>query len=333
MSYESVIKELRNGILHPVYFLHGEEPYYIDKVSEFIEENILTDSEKAFNQLILYGKDVEASTIIDEARQYPMMSSKRVILLKEAQEMKSLPELLPYLENPAPSTILVICHKYNKIDKRTKFAKIMEQKALVFESKRIYENQVPVWVKEYIKSLGYQAVNGVAELLTEYLGADLGKISNELDKLILNVSKSNIISIEDVKEQIGISKEYDVFELQKMLGARDYPKAVRIINYLADNQTSNPPVMVISNIFSYFNKVMLVRYHGSKSDFELSRLTGVNSFFIKEYRNAAKNYSILQLIHIFHSLKAADKASKGIGTRRADVISVYKDLVISCIRA
>ena len=331
MTYDIIVSDLKSGTVSPLYLFHGEEPYYIDKLTNHIEEYLLSDSEKAFNQVVLYGKDVDILTIIDEARQYPMMSSKRLIIIKEAQQMKTLTDLLPYIENAVPTTVLVICYKYSRLDKRTKFAKILEQKAVVFESKRIYENQVPTWIREYLKNEGYQASAGVGDLLAEYLGADLSKISNELDKLMLNVPKSKQITAEDVKEQIGISKEFDVFELQKMLGEKNFTKAALIAKYLSENQTPNPSVVVIASLFVFFNKVMITKYHSIKNDQELSRITGVNPFFMKDYRTAAKNYSIPQLLKIFNTLKTSDQASKGVGIRRVDIHSIYKDILISCM--
>lgn len=333
MSADEILKDLKAGKISPFYLLHGEEPYYIDKVADYMEDHLLNEMEKAFNQVVVYGKDANVTSIIDEARQYPMMSTKRVIILKEAQQMKNIADLLPYAEHPVSTTILVICFKYGKLDKRTKFYKALEDKGVVFESKKIYDNQVANWVKEYLKAENYTCDNGVCDLIAEYLGADLSKISNELNKLILNVPKGKSIKTDDVRELIGISKEFDVFELQKMLGERNFAKASQIINYLADNQGPNPSVVIITNLFGYFNKVLIANQHGAKSDQELSKLTGINPFFLKEYRQAAKNYSKQQLAVIFEALKNADKASKGIGNRRNDVTSIYKDFLISCMMA
>ena len=333
MSADDIIKDLKSGLFSPVYLLHGEEPYYIDRVADYVEDHLLSEMEKAFNQVVIYGKDANAVSIIDEARQYPMMSTKRVIILKEAQQMKSITELLHYVEKPVITTILVICYKYGKLDKRTKFYKALEEKGVVFESKKIYDNQVAAWVRDYLKLGGYTAVNGVHELVAEYLGADLSKVSNELNKLMLNVPKSRQVTMDDVRDVIGISKEFDVFELQKMLGERNFTKAAQIIKYLSENQGPNPTVVIITNLFGYFNKVMITHQHGAKSDQEVSKLTGVNPFFLKDYRQAAKNYSRNQLISIFEALKNADKASKGIGNRRNDVTSIYKDFMIACMMA
>jgi DNA polymerase III subunit delta len=333
MTFESLMKDLNAGKYHPLYFLFGEEPYFIDQVSDFIEKNALTEAEKSFNQVILYGKETEFKTIVDEARQFPMMASRRVIIVKEAQEMKTLPELISYIEKPSPSSILVLCHKYKKLDKRTKIAKILDEKAVVFESKKMYDNQVAPWIREFLKSKGLTSETGVPDIIAEYLGADLSKISNELNKMLLNFTTHKTITLIDVKEQIGISKDFDVFELQRVLGEKNFVKAAMIINYFKENPTANPAVMVISSLFTYFNKVMIAKSHASLSDQDLSRQTGVNPFFLKEYRNAAKNYSMSQLIKIFRVLKTADKNSKGIESRRSDDGAIFKDILIGCMFA
>lgn len=332
MTFESIMKDLKAGKYHPIYFLYGDEPYFIDQVSDYIEKNVLTEAEKSFNQVILYGKETEFKTIVDEARQFPMMASKRLIIVKEAQEMKSLPELISYIEKPSSSSILVICHKYKKLDKRTKFSKILDEKAIVFDSKKLFENQVSPWIRDFIKVKGLTAEAGVPDIIAEYLGADLSKISNELNKLILNFDTNTTITVNDVKEQIGISKEFNVFELQRVLGERNYVKAAMIINYFKENPNANPSTLIISSLYSYFNKVMITRSHSNLTDQDLSKQTGVNPFFLKEYRNAAKNYSMPQLIKIFQMLKSADKTSKGISNRRSDEGAIFKDILITFLQ-
>jgi DNA polymerase-3 subunit delta len=331
MTYDALQKSIKDKKYHPVYFLHGEEPFYIDKISELIESNVLNSAEQAFNQVILYGKDVDFKSVIDEARQFPMMSPYRVIIIREAQEMKTLAELITYMEKPSLSTVLVICHKYKKIDKRTKFAKILEEKAITFESKKLYDNQIPPWITEYLRRKGIIAEKGVEDMLAEYLGSDLNKISNELEKLLLNMTQGQKLTLNDVREQIGISKDFDVFELNKTLGNKDFAKANRMINYFAENPTVNPVPMIVANLFSYFNKVFLVQVNQMKNDQELSRMTGISPFFMKEYRVAANNYSTQHLIRIFGILKKCDQASKGIGYRRNDNLAVLQDFLICCM--
>jgi DNA polymerase III subunit delta len=331
MTFDQIIKDIKASKYSPIYFLHGEEPYYIDKISDLIENKVLNEGEKSFNQVVIYGKDADFKVVVDEARQFPMMSSYRVIIIKEAQDMKTLTELTSYLEKPSNSSILVFCYKYKKLDKRTKFAKLLDDKATVFESKKLYDNQVAAWVKDYIHQLGYKADAGVPDILAEYLGADLSKISNELDKLILNVPNTKPISVADVKDQIGISKEFDVFELNKVLGEKNFTKAAMIIRYFAQNPSANPAIVTVSSLFGYFTKVYTAKYHTSLSDAELAKLTGVSPFFLKEYRIAAKNYTIPHLFKIFQVLKVSDQHCKGVGIRRGDDGAILKDILIACM--
>lgn len=331
MTHHSIIKDIQVGKYSPLYFLHGDEPYYIDLIADFIENNILNEAEKAFNQIVLYGKDIDYKQVVDEARQFPMMSNLRVIIVKEAQDLKSINDLATYFEKPARSAVLVFCYKYKKLDKRTKISKLLEENGVVFESKKLYDNQVVPWIKEYLSAKGLKPAAGAAELLGEYIGADLQKLSNEIDKLGLNFKQGDTIKQEDVKELIGVSKEFDVFEFQKSLGEKNYAKALLIANYFGKNQNAHPIVMLLSSIYGYFNKIMIAKYHGNKSDQELSKLLGVNPFFLTEYRVASKNYSFVQLTHIFESLKNCDKASKGVGSRRSDQTALLKDFLISCM--
>ncbi len=332
MSHEDIIKDVKQGKFHPVYFLHGDEAYYIDLVSDFIEKNILNEGEKAFNQVIVYGKDTEFKTIIDEARQFPMMSNYRVIILKEAQDMKTLQELASYIEKPSPQSILVICHKYKKLDKRTKFAKLLDSKAVVFESKKLYPDKIPPWISNYIRNLGYTIQPSAVDLLSEYLGSDLCKISNEVDKLILNVRKGESITAGDVKDQIGVSKDFDVFELQKALGEKNFAKSSLIMKYFGENASANPAVLIVSSLYTYFNKVFITAINLKESDQNLAKILGLSTaFFVKDYKTAASNYSPIHLKKIFQVLKIADLNSKGVGSRRSDDGSIYKDILIACM--
>lgn len=330
MSFEQIIKELKSKKYQPVYFLHGDESYFIDQISDFMETQILSEGEKAFNQIILYGKDIDAKIIIDEARQFPMMSNLRIIIIKEAQEMKTLPDLLSYLEKPSPTSLLVLCYKYKKLDKRTKFAKLLDEKAVVFESKKLYDNQVADWAKNYLLDKGFSTATGACELLAEYIGADLSRLTNEIDKLLLNLPKGKTITVDDIREHIGISKDFDVFEFQKVLGEKNFIKASLIAKYFSQNPSANPAIVTISSLFTYFNKIYITKFHASLSDQELAKCVGVNPFFLKEYKKAAGNFSLQQLNKIMMTLKKADLNSKGVGSRVNDE-GIYKDIIISCM--
>jgi DNA polymerase-3 subunit delta len=331
MTFDQIIKDIKSKNYKPVYFLTGDEPYYIDQISDLIEDTVLDEGEKAFNQLIVYGKDTEFKSVVDDARQFPMMSSYRVVIVKEAQEMKDIQGLEKYVMNPSLSTILVICYKYKKLDKRTSLAKALTSNAVYFESKKIYDNQVASWITSYAGNKGFKITPDAAGLMAEYIGAELSKLSNELEKLFINLAAQKKISIEDVRDQIGISKNFDVFELQTALGLRNFNKAAMIVRYFGQNMNANSPVMIIASLFSYFNKVYTARMHHKISDSDLAKAIGAHPFFVKEYRQAAQNYSLDHLYNIIQALKKADMYSKGIGSRRSNDDTIYKDILITCM--
>ena len=263
MEYDQILKELKSKQYRPIYFLHGEESYFIDEISHYIEKNVLSESEQAFNQTILYGKDVDHLAILDTARRYPMMSPYQVVLLKEAQDMRTLPELLSYIEKPMESTLFVICYKHKRYNFNSKFGKALKKHAVVFESKPLYDNQVPGWISIYLKSRKLRITPKAAELIAEYLGADLSKVANELDKLAINLPPGTEVNDQHIEANIGISKDYNIFELQRALGQRDVLKANRIINYFAANPRKNPMPVLIGALYSYFSKVY--QYHAAKN--------------------------------------------------------------------
>ena len=326
MKAQAILKNLKDKSYAPIYLLHGDEAYYIDLITDYIENHVLEDAEKAFNQAVLYGKDVDFKQIVDEARQFPMMAPYRVVIIKEAQDMKTLTKLEKYAENPSPQSIVVIAHKHKKIDGRTKLAKNVSQKGILFESKKIYDNQLPGWITDACKnrkvSIDYEA----SVMLAEYLGTDLGKVSNEIDKLLLNV-KSNKITLEDVQEQVGISKEYNVFEFQKALGTRDREKAFRIIEYFADNEKSNPLPLILGNLYNYYSKLYITVNNLNASDQQVQKLIGLPSpYFVKEYKLAAKNMGLHRIKASFLALQKADLRSKGVGARSKDNKAVLTEL-------
>lgn len=322
MSLPELIKDLKSRKFKPVYLLHGEEPYYIDKVSNYIEQNVLSDGEKGFNQTIFYGKDTDAVTIINTAKRFPMMSEYQVILVKEAQDLKwskdseddkkAIDPLLNYLERPAPTTILVFCYKYNKFDKRKKTYKAIEKSGVIFESATIYDNKIPEWIEVYVKDKGYRIGTHATVLLAECLGNDLSKISNELEKLMLNVSPGAEITSADVQNNIGISKEYNVFELQNAISRRDVFKVNQIINYFAANPKSNPIQLVLGALNTYFTKVLKFHYARDRSPQALARELSVHPFFVKDFETAARNYNLIKTAQIISYLRECDLKTKGV---------------------
>ncbi|MBK9734969.1 MAG: DNA polymerase III subunit delta [Saprospiraceae bacterium] len=261
-----------------------------------------------------------------------MMSNYRLIIIKEAQEMKTLSELYTYVDNPSTHSILVLCHKYKKVDKRTKFGKLLEEKAVVFESKKIYENQIVSWVVDYLKIKGYAIEPKASSIISDYIGNDLNRVSNELDKLILGLPLTQTITADLVKEQIGISKDFNVFELQTALGDKNFVKANLIIRYFSENSNGNPLIPILSNLFTYFNKVYIALTYNKESDQNLLKLLGLgNNYFLNEYKVSARNYTYLQLKKIFTAIKKAELNSKGVGVRRGDEASILKDILVACM--
>ena len=291
LTYKEIIKDLKAKKYQPIYLLHGDEAYYIDLISDYIEQHVLTESERSFNQTIIYGKEAEAKTIIDTASRYPMMAERQVVVLKEAQEMRTLGDLQPYVEHAVPSTILVICYKHKKFDARTKLSKSLKSKAVVFESKKLYDNQLSDWIKNYLKDRKLNIEPEASELIAEYLGTNLSKVANELDKLVINLPADSSINAQHVQDNIGISKDYNVFELQKSLGQRDILKTQRIISYFISNPKKNPLVVVVGTLYNFFSKVYQAHYLRNLSDNELSTALGLrSSYFVKDYKLARRKF-------------------------------------------
>lgn len=327
MSADDIIKDLKNRKFKPLYLLHGDEPYYIDLVGNYVEHKLLTDAEKGFNQTVLYGKDTDIMTVLNAAKRYPMMADYQVVLVKEAQDMKwgkddddkkSINPLLNYLDNPLPSTILVFCYKYGKFDKRKKTYKAIEKNGLVFESAALYDNKVPGWIEAFISDKGYRISQPATMMLAEYLGNDLSKIANELEKLMLNISAGQEVTLELVQNNIGISKEYNVFELQTALGKKDVFKVNQIVNYFEANPKANPIVLVLGNLNNYFSKVLAFHYVKDRSQQNLARELGVNPFFVKDYEQAARNYDYGKTMRIISYLREYDLKSKGVESTAED---------------
>jgi len=327
MTYEEIISNLKKKIYHPIYFLMGEETYFIDKISDYIAENVLTEAERGFNQTILYGKDLEPRTIADNARRFPMMSNYQVIIVREAQNIRKIEDLEPYIKNPLNSTILVINYKYKTLDKRKTFPKLIDQKGVLFESKKIYDNQLPVWISTYLKNQQYTISPQAAAMLSEYLGTDLSKVVNELDKLIISLPAGSQITPDHIEKNIGISKEFNVYELQNALGERNLLKANRIINYFGANPSNNPVPVTISGLFSYFSKILNYHFLEDKSQNNVASVLQVHPFFVKTYISAAKNYNIKKLVEIVGILREFDMKSKGWGNVSASQADLQREMI------
>jgi DNA polymerase III subunit delta len=323
---KQIITDIKMGTIAPIYFLMGEEPYYIDGITQFIENNLLTEEEKGFNQMILYGREVSVEDIVSNAKRYPMMAERQVVIVKEAQNLtRTIDDLVSYAENPQPSTVLVICYKYKKLDKRKKLTKLLKQNGVLFESKKLYENQVPDWIRRVMKGKGYTITHKAAQMLTEFLGNDLSKVNNELEKLQLIIKPEDQITPEVVEENIGISKDFNNFELQNAIGAKDVKKAFGIVQYFAHNPKSHPLVITIALLYSFFSK--LLKYHSLTDKSLAASALGVSPYFIKDYQTAARNFPMKKVSTIITSIREVDMKSKGVGAANLPQGELLKELL------
>lgn len=329
---KSIVTDIKNGNIKPLYFLFGEEPYYIDAITSFIEKNVLQEEEKGFNQMVLYGKDVTIDDIVSNAKRYPMMSERQVVIVKEAQHLyRTIEQLLKYAENPQNTTVLVICYKYKKLDKRKKLYKAIKEKGVIFESKKLYENRVPEWIRKHLQAKGYSISHKAAILLSEYLGNDLSRINNELEKLQFVLPKNTEITPTDIEINIGISKDYNNFELKKAIGERDAVKATRIINYFAQNPKDNPFVLTVTLLNSFFTQVL--QYHGlnDHSPKSVASALRINPYFVDEIQLAARNYPMKRVSSIVSHLREMDMKGKGVGANTASQSDLLKELLVKII--
>ena len=312
LTDKQLIAELQAGKYKPVYLLTGEENYYIDVVSDWMEENIVDASLRDFDQTVVYGRDVDMKTVIGHAKRYPMMSPVRLVLVKEAQDidMRQWDALQAYLQQPAPQTVLVFCYRHKKMDKRTAVYKAIDKMGVVFESPKVYDNQVPRWIMATVAAAGYSISDKAAMMLMEFLGADLGKIAGELSKLYPLLPAGGAITEELVEQQIGVSKDYNVFELQGAIGRRDVVMCNRIVNYFAANPKRNPIQPVLAMLYGYFLKIMY--YHQLENKSDAAKVLGCAPVFVKDYALAANNYSLGKLASCIGYLYEADLRSKGV---------------------
>lgn len=327
MKYNDIISELKNKIYRPIYLLMGDEPYFIDKITNYIMQNVLRAEERDFNQTVLYGKDTNVSDLDNYCRRFPMMANHQVIVLKEAQDLKNIDDLMYYAQKPLQSTILVLNYKYKTLDKRKKLYKEVEKNGLIFESKKLYENQVADWIKKYLDEKNFMLSPEGAPLLTEFLGTDIGKIVNELEKLTLNLPEGTKITSEIIEKNIGISKDYSNFELQNALIKKDVLKANRIINYFGANQKDHPMIVTVITLFNFFSKLLMYHFVKDKQDREKASILKVNPFFLKDYKTAASKYNTRKTAAIISILREYDVRSKGVGNVSASPGDLLKEMV------
>lgn len=328
-----ILKNLSAGQYAPIYFLQGEEPYYIDLISGIIEKNALDEAAKGFNQIILYGKDVRISDVLNNAKRFPMMSDRQVVIIKEAQNILDFGKeqgdklLKAYLENPLPSTVLVFCYKHKKLDKRKAISKAMEKHAVMLTSNKLYDNQVPDWIRNHFANKQFKITEKGVYMLAEFIGNNLERLSNEIDKMLINFKEKVEIDDHIIQKYIGISKEYNAFELQKAVAFHEILKANKIINYFETNPKSNPVIPIISILYAFFSKLMILHGTKDKSENNLASVLKVNRFFVRDYQTAARNYPPQKLVGIIHDLRHADLQSKGVNAANLPDGQILKELI------
>lgn len=317
-TFESILLGIQTRKFASLYFFYGEEEFFIDQLTHKLEQTVLAEAEKAFNQTVLYGKDVSVQQIVETCRRAPMGSEKQLVVIREAQSFtiraNEEDALLSYLKHPTNSTILVMSYKHGKPDARKKVFKEWLTKATSFESKKLYENQVGTWIKKEVSDLGFKIAEDACELLVEFTGNDLSTISNELSKLVINRDKTLAISANDIEKSVGMMKEFSVFELNNAIAYKQTAKAYRIANYFAANPKSAPMVMLVGTLFGFFTKVLIASANKVKQDRDLASLLKVNPFFVKDYKAAVQHYSPAKLEQIFALMNEFDLKSKGVNS-------------------
>ncbi len=330
-SFDSIVSDIKNRKFAPVYFFCGEEDFFIDALTDMIEKNALNEMEKAFNQTVVYGKDLTSRQIMETAGRLPMMAERQVVIIKEAQalSMKEADEeeYLRYLKKPIKSTLLVFAWKHGTPDGRKSFGKEMKKSAVYFESKPLYQNQVAPWVKNWLSQKKYKIEEQAAELLVEYTGNELAKVANELEKLIINKQAGATITLDDIESGVGISKEYNTFELNNALGTKNKTKTYQIVNYFVANPKNGPLVLILGTLQGYFSKIFLFHLNKNLTDKDIASVIKVSPFFLKDYRTAAANYTPQKLEQIFKILEEFDLRSKGVNNRSLKEGELLKEMV------
>jgi len=332
MTIEQITADIQNRQFSPIYLLMGEEPYFIDQISDLLQSTVLEESQKAFNLNIVYGKDIDGTQVDNIARRFPMGAEYNMVIVKEAQMVSKIDNLQYYAQNPLRSTILILCYKNETLDKRKKLYKAIEQNGVVMTTKKIYEDQIPRWIESYLKKRGYHIEPGAAMILTEYLGNDLARVTGEIDKLLITLPQGMTkITPEHIEQNSGISKDFNSFELVKALSRKNVLKANRIINYLGDNQKDNHISITISALFYYFGKLLAYHFLEDKSPRSVTSNLGINSYFVPDYEHGARNYPKKKVLVIISLLREYDLKSKGFGNVSAEPADLLKELIFKIL--
>lgn len=327
------MRELRAKQYRPVYYLMGEEPYYIDVIADYIEEHVLTETEKEFNQTVVYGADVDVATIINAAKRYPMMAEHQVVIVKEAQAVRGMDELAYYLQKPLMSTILVLCHKHGALDRRKKLAVEIEKTGVLFESKKLKETQLPGFITNYLKRKGFDIDPKATSMMAEFVGTDLSRMAGELEKLMITMPKGQTrVTPEQIEQNIGVSKDYNNFELRAALVEKDVLKANRIIKYFEDNPKNNPIQVTLSLLFGFFSNLMVAYYAPEKSEQGIASYLGLKSpWQAREYLAAMRRYGGVKTMQIIGDIRQADAMSKGVGNSSICNGDILRELVFKIL--
>lgn len=331
MSAEKIISELKKGLFKPVYWLEGEEEYFIDMVVRYAEHEILNESEKSFNLTVFYGKDAEWADVVNACRRYPMFSDKQVVVLKEAQAMRNIERLESYIEKPLASTTLVVAYKNKKVDGRTKLAKLLKDKGVLLTTKKMYDNQLPEWTQQLVMSKGFTINRKGLILLIDHIGNDLSRLNNEVDKLALNLGNRTTITEDDIETYVGISKEFNVFELQQAIATRNLYKAIRIINYFEANPKAAPMQLILPSLYNFFSKVQMVYSVPAKDEKSVATALGINNFFVKDYLQAAQQYSVATVERLLLLLHQYNLKNIGIGNNGTSDGELLKEMAAKMI--
>ena len=333
ITCDDILKELRAKQYRPVYYLMGEEPYYIDLIADYITDNILTETEKEFNLTVVYGADVDMATVINAAKRYPMMSEHQVVVVKEAQNIRNMEELSYYLQKPLLSTILVICHKHGVLDRRKKLAAEIEKTGVLFESKKVKDAQLPAFITSYMKRKGIDVEPKATAMLADFVGADLSRLTGELEKLIITLPKGHTrVTPEQIEKNIGIIKDYNNFELRSALVEKDVLKANKIIKYFEENPKTNPIQMTLSLLFGFFSNLMLAYYAPEKSEQGIANMLGLRTpWQAKDYLAAMRRYNGVKTMQIIGEIRYADAKSKGVGNPSLSDGDILRELVFKIL--
>lgn len=333
MSAEKILNDLKKQNYKPVYWLEGEEDYFIDQITNYAENKILTESEAGFNLSVFYGRDTAWTDVVNACRKYPMFSDKQVVVLKEAQSMKDIEKLEAYIEKPLASTFLFVAYKNKKLDGRTKLAKMLKDKAVLFTSKKMYDNELPEWTSNLIKSKGYSISNKALFLLIDHIGNDLSRLNNEVDKLALNLAGRKNITEDDIENFVGISKEFNVFELQQAIASKDLYKAVRIIQYFGANPKAAPLQLIFPSLYNFFSKVLMVYSVGARDEKTVAAAIGVHPFFVKDYIQTAMKFSHHEIEKVLLLLYEYNLRNIGINDAGTEDADLLKEMVVKMIAA